>query len=241
MNYTQTLEQMRSLRLHGMAEALQNLIDAKQTTTLTAEQLIVMLIQHEHDERQGRKIDRLTKAAKFRYNAALDQIRPDVNRNLDATLLAQLTTCSWIDNSENILITGPAGVGKSNLASALGHQGCLNGFRVIYFNAQKLFYSLRLGKMDGTHRKQINAIAKADVLIIDDFGLQKFDDYSRLDLMEVMEDRHGKKSTILSSQLPVVAWYDIIGEPTLSDAILDRITSRSIRIDLKGESLRKKK
>lgn len=241
MNYTQTLEQMRSLRLHGMADALQNLIDAKQTTTLTAEQLIVMLIQHEHDERRGRKIDRLTKAAKFRYNAALDQIRPDVNRNLDATLLAQLTTCSWIDNSENILITGPAGVGKSNLASALGHQGCLNGFRVIYFNAQKLFYSLRLGKMDGTHRKQINAIAKADVLIIDDFGLQKFDDYSRLDLMEVMEDRHGKKSTILSSQLPVAAWYDIIGEPTLSDAILDRITSRSIRIDLKGESLRKKK
>ncbi len=241
MNYTQTLEQMRSLRLHGMAEALQNLIDAKQTTTLTAEQLIVMLIQHEHDERQGRKIDRLTKAAKFRYNAALDQIRPDVNRNLDATLLAQLTTCSWIDNSENILITGPAGVGKSNLASALGHQACLNGFRVIYFNAQKLFYSLRLGKMDGTHRKQINAIAKADVLIIDDFGLQKFDDYSRLDLMEVMEDRHGKKSTILSSQLPVATWYDIIGEPTLSDAILDRITSRSIRIDLKGESLRKKK
>jgi DNA replication protein DnaC len=241
MNYTQTLEQMRSLRLHGMAEALENLINAKQIATLSAEQLITMLVQHEHDERHGRKIDRLTKAAKFRYNAALDQIRPDANRNLDATLLAQLTTCAWIDNNENILITGPAGVGKSNLASALGHQACLNGFRVIYFNCQKLFYSLRLGKMDGTHRKQINAIAKADVLIIDDFGLQKLDDYSRLDLMEVMEDRHGKKSTILSSQLPVAAWYDIIGEPTLSDAILDRITSKSIRIDLKGESLRKKK
>lgn len=241
MNYTQTLEQMRSLRLHGMAEALENLITAKQTDALTAEQLITMLIQHEYDERHGRKIDRLTKAAKFRYNAALDQIRPDASRNLDAALLAQLTTCSWIDNNENILITGPAGVGKSNLASALGHQACLNGFRVIYFNGQKLFYSLRLGKMDGTHRKQINAIAKADVLIIDDFGLQKLDDYSRLDLMEVMEDRHGKKSTIISSQLPVAAWYDIIGEPTLSDAILDRMTSKSIRIDLKGESLRKKK
>ena len=241
MNYTQTLEQMRSLRLHGMAEALDSLIAAKKASTLTGEQLLAVLIQQEHDERHGRKIDRLKKAAKFRYNAALDQIRADASRNLDAALLAELTTCSWINNSENILITGPAGVGKSNLASALGHQSCLNGFKALYFNSQKLFYSLRLGKMDGTHRKQINAIAKADVLIIDDFGLQKLDDYSRLDLMEVMEDRHGRKSTIISSQLPVMAWYDIIGEPTLSDAILDRLTSKSIRIELKGESLRKKK
>ena len=241
MNYTQTLEQMRSLRLHGMAEALDNLIAAKKVSALTGEQILAVLVQQEHDERHGRKIDRLKKAAKFRYNAALDQIRADASRNLDAALLAQLTTCSWINNGENILITGPAGVGKSNLASALGHQSCLNGFKVLYFNSQKLFYSLRLGKMDGTHRKQINAIAKADVLIIDDFGLQKLDDYSRLDLMEIMEDRHGRKSTIISSQLPVAAWYDIIAEPTLSDAILDRLTSKCIRVDLKGESLRKKK
>lgn len=241
MNYTQTLEQMRSLRLYGMAEALDNLITAKKVSTLTGEQILAVLVQQEHDERHGRKIDRLKKAAKFRYNAALDQIHADASRNLDAGLLAQLTTCSWINNSENVLITGPAGVGKSNLASALGHQSCLNGFKVLYFNSQKLFYSLRLGKMDGTHRKQVNAIAKADVLIIDDFGLQKLDDYSRLDLMEVMEDRHGRKSTIVSSQLPVAAWYDIVAEPTLSDAILDRLTSKSIRVDLKGESLRKKK
>ena len=177
MNYTQTLEQMRSLRLHGMAEALDSLIAAKKASTLTGEQLLAVLVQQEHDERHGRKIDRLKKAAKFRYNAALDQIRADASRNLDAALLAELTTCSWINKSENILITGPAGVGKSNLASALGHQSCLNGFKALYFNSQKLFYSLRLGKMDGTHRKQINAIAKADVLIIDDFGLQKLDDY----------------------------------------------------------------
>lgn len=241
MNYTQTLEQMRSLRLHGMAEALDNLVAAKKVSSLSGEQLLAVLVQQEHDERHGRKIDRLKKAARFRYNAALDQIPADASRNLDAGLLAQLTTCSWVNGSENILITGPAGVGKSNLASALGNQACLNGFKVLYFNTQKLFYSLRLGKMDGTHRKQVNAIAKADVLIIDDFGMQKLDDYSRLDLMEIMEDRHGRKSTIISSQLPVVAWYDIIAEPTLSDAILDRLTSKSIRVELKGESLRKKK
>lgn len=241
MNYTQIMEQMRSLKLYGMADALENILTSKQTSQLTAEQLVALLIQQEHDERHGRKITRLKKAARFRYNAALDQIRPDPKRNLDAALLVQLTTCGWVSNNENILITGPAGVGKSNLASALGNQACLNGFRVIYYNSQKLFYSLRLGKMDGTHRKQINAIAKADVLIIDDFGLQKLDDYARLDLMEAMEDRHGRKSTIIASQLPVSAWYEIIGEPTLSDAILDRLTSKTIRVDLKGESLRKKK
>src|SRR5690606_10705395 len=166
---------------------------------------------------------------------------PDTKRNYEAALFAQLPTWGWVTNNENLLITGPAGVGKSNLSSALGHQACLNGFRVIYFNSQKLFYSLRLGKMDGTHRKQINAMAKADVLIIDDFGMQKLDDYSRLDLMEAMEDRHGRKATIIASQLPVSAWYEIIGEPTLSDAILDRLTSKTIRVDLKGESLRKNK
>lgn len=241
MNYTQIVDQMRSLKLYGMADALENILTSKQASQLTTEQLVALLIQQEHDERHGRKITRLKKAAKFRYNAALDQIRPDAKRNLDAALLAQLTTCSWVINNENVLITGPAGVGKSNLSSALGHQACLNGFRVIYYNSQKLFYSLRLGKMDGTHRKQINAMAKADVLIIDDFGLQKLDDHARLDLMEIMEDRHGRKSTVVASQLPISAWYEIIGEPTLSDAILDRLINKTIRVDLKGESLRKKK
>ena len=143
-----------------------------------------MLVQHEHDERSGRKIDRLKKAARFRYNATPDQIRPDVT-GIRMSDYWPKSPHALVGNCENIPITGSAGVGKSNLASALGQQSCLNGFRTLYFNSQKLFYSLRLGKMDGTHRKQINAIAKADILIIDDFGLQKLDDYSRLDLMEL--------------------------------------------------------
>jgi len=133
------------------------------------------------------------------------------------------------------LITGPTGAGKSHLASAFGIQACLNGFKTIYLNAQKLFYNLRLSQMDGTHRKFISSIAKADLLIIDDFGLQKLNEYNRMDLMEIIEDRHGIKSTKIASQLPEPTWYKIISEPTISDAILDRITSSANRIELKGE------
>jgi len=165
---------------------------------------------------------------------------PNVSRNLDPQQLAALSTCSWIEKAENLLITGPTGVGKSHLATALGNQACINGYKVFYANAQKLFYNLRLAKIEGNHRKLINSIAKTHLLIIDDFGTHKLDDMQRLDLMEIVEDRHGINSTLVASQLPVVAWYDIIGEPTLSDAILDRITAKANRIDLQGESLRKK-
>lgn len=122
MNYNQTLEHMRVLRLHGLADALENLLETRKAASLSSEQLLALLLQNEHDERTGRKIDRLKKAAKFRYNATLNQFQPDPGRNLDATVLAQLTTCSWVTQNETILITGPAGVGKSNLASALGNQ-----------------------------------------------------------------------------------------------------------------------
>jgi DNA replication protein DnaC len=169
----------------------------------------------------------------------MEQIKPDNRRNIDAQQLAQLSTCAWIEKAENLLITGPTGVGKSHMATAIGNQACMNGFRVQYYNAQKLFYSLRVAKIEGTHRKLVQSIAKAQLLIIDDFGMHKLDDMQRLDLMEIIEDRHGIKSTVIASQLPVAAWYEIIAEPTLSDAILDRITAKSIRLELQGESLRK--
>lgn len=241
MSYTTISERMRALKLQGMATALENVLTSKQASHLNGEQLLELLIQQEYDDRKSRKIDRLRTQAKFRYNAALEQITPSAKRNLDANQIAALSTCAWIEKAENLLITGPTGAGKSHLASAFGNQACLNGHRVMYFNSQKLFYNLRLSRMDGSHRKLINQLSKSDLLIIDDFGLQKIDEQQRMDLMEIIEDRHGIKSTLLASQLPVSAWYDIIGEPTISDAILDRITAGSHRIELKGESMRKSK
>lgn len=224
-----------------MASALDGILTAKQSSRMSSEQMLELLIQYEVDSRQSRKVDRLTKQARFRYSASIEQIPASVKQNIDSTRLAMLSTCKWIDEGENILITGPTGVGKSHLASALGAQACMLGYSTLYFNAQKLFYNLRLSKMEGTHRKLIASIAKADLLIVDDFGLQKLEDLQRLDLMEIIEDRNGLKSTLIASQLPVAAWYEVIGEPTISDAILDRITHQSIRIELTGESLRKKK
>lgn len=241
MSYNNITEQMRSLKLQGMAQALENVLTSKQASHLDGQQLLELLLQQEVEDRRTRKIDRLRLQARFRYNASLEQVTPSSKRNLDATQLAALSTCNWLSKAENLLITGPTGAGKSHLASAFGNQACLNGYKTLYFNAQKLFYNLRLSKMDGTHRKFITSISKADLLIIDDFGLQKLDENNRMDLMEIVEDRHGLRSTLVASQLPVSAWYEIIAEPTLSDAILDRITSSAHRIELKGESMRKNK
>ncbi len=233
------LEQMNLMKFYGMATAYQAVIQGKQS--FTNDELVSMLIQAEWEDRESRKIRRQLKAAKFRYHAVIEEISYNPGRNLDKNQIARLMDCSFIKRNENILITGPTGVGKSFVSSALGNQACHKGFKVLYFNTQKLFTRLKMSKADGSYMKEINRIEKQDLLILDDFGLQEMDTQTRMAFLEIIEDRYDVKSTIISSQLPISKWYDIIGEGTIADAILDRLVNGAHRIDLNGESLRKKK
>lgn len=234
-----TLEQMKQLRLYGMLRAFSTSLEA-QSIDYTNDELIAYLMQSEWDDRHNRRIERLTKTARFRYKAVIEDIEYTPSRGLDKNRIQRLATCRFIDADENILLTGSTGVGKSYLASALGHQACSKGYKVMYFNTAKLFTMLKTSKADGSYAKQINKLEKQDLLIIDDFGLKPLDNINRHSFMEIIEDRHGKKSTIIASQLPVEAWHNVIGEKTIADAILDRLVHSAQRINIKGESMRKK-
>jgi len=232
-------QKMNQMKLYGMQQAYHTLLDRNQHHTLTNDEIVNLLIQAEWEERENRKINRFLKGAHFRYQASIEEIDFTKNRNMDKTFLLRLADCSFIKRREDILITGPTGVGKSYMASAIGHQACQNGYKVLYFNSQKLFARLKMSKADGSYYKEINKIEKQDLLILDDFGLQPLDNYNRSTLMEIIEDRHGRKSTMISSQLPVCDWYEVIGESTIADAILDRLAHKAHRMELKGESMRK--
>lgn len=230
---------MSQMKLYGMQQAYQTLLETGQHHSLTNDEAISLLIQSEWDERETRKVDRHLRNARFRYQASIEEVDFNNARSLDKTLIMRLAEGSFIKRKEDVLITGPTGVGKSFLASALGHQACQNGYKVIYFNTQKLFARLKSSKGDGSYFKEIARIEKQDVLILDDFGLAPLDSHQRNALMEIIEDRHGRKSTIVSSQLPVSSWYEIIGESTIADAILDRLVHKAHRLELAGHSMRK--
>ena len=240
MNNEATISKMQKMKLYGMLKAFNQSLEAGMMDKFTADELLGHLVDAEWDDRHNRRLQRLIKAAKFRYRASLDEIDFKLDRGLDKNMLLRFSSCSWIEKRRDIIITGPTGVGKSFLASALGFQGCMYGFRVLYFNCSKLFSQLRLKKADGTYNKELDRIQKQEVLVLDDFALHPFDTQSRLSLLEIMEDRHGRGSTVISSQFPVKSWHEIIGEPTIADAICDRIIHSAYRIELKGESVRKK-
>lgn len=234
-----TLDKMKYLKLYGMHRAFISTLELG-STSYTNDELIAFLIDSEFDDKENRKVERLMNTAKFRYKAYMEEITASVSRNLDKNTIARLSSCDFIKQKQNILVTGSTGVGKSFIASAIGHKACMNGYKVMYFSAGKLFAKLKMAKADGSYLKEIDRIEKQDLIILDDFGLQALDSHKRDFFMEIIEDRHGKRSTIIASQLPVSTWHEVIGEQTIADAILDRMVHNSIRIDLKGESLRKK-
>lgn len=232
---------MKELRLHGMHRAFETTLGANgMGTDYTNDEIIAYLVQCEWDDRHNRRIERLTRSARFRYTAVMEAVDYRPSRQLDKNQVQRIGSCGFIKKKENVLITGSTGVGKSYLASAIGHQACSMGKKVMYFNTAKLFTMLKTSKADGSYPKQIGKLEKQDLLILDDFGLKPLDNINRHALMEIIEDRHGQRSTIIASQLPVSKWHDIIGERTLADAILDRLVHTAHRIDIKGESMRRK-
>ena len=235
----ETLEKIKKLRLSGMARAYQTSLENNILSKLSADELITMLVEAEWDDRLNRNIERRLRNAKFRYQSSIENIDYEADRNLDRNQMMRFAECTYIGKQENILITGSTGIGKSHVATALGHQACTLGYKVYYANMAKLFSKLKMGKADGSYMREISRIERQDLLILDDFGLVPIDNQNRSALMEIIEDRHKKASMIITSQLPVNCWHEVIGEKTIADAILDRIVHDAHRIELKGESLRK--
>ena len=236
-NNQATLHKLDHMRLHGMARALRTSLDSQ--GQWTADELLAHLVDAESDDRHERRLKRLLKAARFRYPAAIEEVDFALRRNLDQNQLLRLADCRWVGQHQDLIITGKCGSGKSFLASALGHRACLRGFRVGYHASSRLFGELRLAKADGSYVRELDKISKQALLIIDDFALEPLDALARLALLEILEDRHARASTLMVSQLPVSSWHEVIGEPTIADAICDRIVHGAHRIDLEGDSVRK--
>jgi DNA replication protein DnaC len=234
------IEKMKTMKFYGMLRAFRTSLESGEASKLTSDEMIAHLIDEEWDDRYNRKIARSMTNAKFRYKASIEQMYFESDRGMDKNLVMRLAECSFLDRKENILITGSTGIGKSYLASALGQQACTLGYRVMYLNSSKLFAKLKMAKADNSYVSEIAKMERQQLVIIDDFGIQPLDAQSRAMFMEIIEDRHGKGSTIITSQVPVTKWYEVIGEQTIADAIMDRLIHNAHRLELKGESLRKR-
>lgn len=241
MNSTQTLQQMQQLRLQGMYQAYRSQLELPMDQQLEGHDLVAQLVQSEQLHRSNEKTAYYLKLAKLRLPATAEQIECSPARNLTKQQLATLIEGRYLQQGENLLITGATGCGKSYLACALGHQACMLEYKTTYFNMNRLIEKVTLSKLDGSYIKLLNHLERQTLIILDDFGLQNIGQDMRLTLLQLLEDRYGKKSIIITSQLPVAKWYEYINDPTLADAILDRLTANAHRIELKGESLRRKK
>jgi len=234
-----TLDTLRRLRLSGMAEAFAQQLEQPGIAELSFEERLGLLVDRESTSRDGRRMARLLQIARFKQNACAEDIDYRHPRGLDRSQVASLLGCHWIQTHQHLIITGPTGCGKSWLACALGHQACRHGMVVRYERTARLLDGLRIARGDGTLPKRLTLLAKTDLLILDDLALKPLTTPERHDLLEIVEDRHGARSVLITSQLPVEHWHDYLAEPTVADALLDRLLSNAHRIQLKGESMRK--
>jgi DNA replication protein DnaC len=236
-----TLEKLRELRLDGMVRGFEEQLSSAECNALTFEERLGLLVDRELTERNNRRLRTRLQRAKLRQQACMEDIDYHQTRGLDKSLMKSLAVCQWIRDHLNVLIAGSTGVGKSFIACALGHRACLEGFKVFYARAPRLFGELEVARGDGRYVKLMNTIAKSHLLIIDDWGLSILTEKEQRELLEILEDRNGIHSTIIASQIPVENWHEVIGNPTLADAIMDRLIHSAYKINLKGESMRKKK
>ncbi len=236
-----TLEKLKQMKFYGMARAFEEQLNSSDFEGLSFAERVGLLVDRELGERENRRLASRLRAAKLRQQACIEDIDYQHPRGLDRSQIQSLATCRWLKEHLNVLITGLTGTGKTYIACALGHRACLEGFKVQYFRCPRLFRELGVSRGDGRYSKLINTMAKTDLLIIDDWGLSTLTDEERRDLLEILEDRYGLRSTIVAGQLPIEHWHEMIGNPTLADAILDRLVHNAYQINLKGESMRKKK
>jgi len=235
-----THEKLQSLRFFGMANALSEQLHMPEIEELSFDERLGLLIDREMTERENRRLANRLRKAKLRQSASVEDIDFRHPRGLDRSLILKLADCHWIKDHQNLIICGPTGVGKSYLACAFAQKACREGYSSLYLRLSRLFQDLSLAKGDGRYGKLLGNFAKTNLLIFDDFGLKKLNMEQRHDLLEILEDRHKLQSTMLTSQVPVDHWHELIGDATLADAIMDRLVHNAHRINLKGESMRKK-
>jgi DNA replication protein DnaC len=222
-----------------MVGAIRQQLEQPSVQELSFEERLAMIVDREWLFRENRRLTRRLKEAGLKQQAAVEDIDFRHSRGLDKSVMLTLSNCQWIRNHQNVIITGPTGIGKSYLAEALAQKACREGFTALYYRSSRIFRDLAIARGDGNYSKLLIKLAKTDLLVVDDWGLSSLTDAERRDFLEVMEDRHGIRSTVITSQYPVAKWHELIGEPTLADAILDRIVHNAHKIVLKGESMRK--